>query len=255
VIGIGVFVIATLIVLAAIFGKLPDKWPDLMLNLGTELMGIVITVLIIDWLIQRRERYHGRRRRVTGNLGFIFYDVLQRMLPECYDWRIKDLQNECRWFRQKWNARESYFSSDEQVDITNAFHTAEQILEQLNTYSTLRQKIDDLTSEIHHAIREHNTKDGVEPIYLHKLAWHERVEDEYVKLKSRGNFNRDVCDAALTQLRAAKMPPALNDLFQRYIESLQAIISLHTSIHQRTREYERLFQKAEANVHEESALD
>lgn len=75
IVGILTFVIASFIVIAGLCGGLGGRWPDLLLNLGTELFGIVLTVLIIDWLFERRDIQKEARRLAVGFLNRLDHHV------------------------------------------------------------------------------------------------------------------------------------------------------------------------------------
>lgn len=61
----GVFLLLSAVVIAVAF-NLGTERPtgDLLLNLGTEIMGIVLTVTIVDWFFERR-RLHTRARQLS----------------------------------------------------------------------------------------------------------------------------------------------------------------------------------------------
>jgi hypothetical protein len=61
-IGIGLLIMAIALLGEAVFGLLPQRISDLFLNLGTELIGIVLTVAIIDHLFERRRENEESRR-------------------------------------------------------------------------------------------------------------------------------------------------------------------------------------------------
>ena len=51
-------------VFAGVWDKLPGKWSDFAVNLGSELVGIVVTIVVIDWILERR-RQHDEVRRIA----------------------------------------------------------------------------------------------------------------------------------------------------------------------------------------------
>lgn len=57
-----VLLVAVTLLVAGMSGHFAEKWPELALNLGTELIGIVVTVLIVDWLMERRRTADEARR-------------------------------------------------------------------------------------------------------------------------------------------------------------------------------------------------
>jgi hypothetical protein len=61
-IGIAVLIVAAALIADALWGTLPTRMSDLFLNLGSELMGIVLTVGIIDYLLERRRSLDEAKR-------------------------------------------------------------------------------------------------------------------------------------------------------------------------------------------------
>jgi len=61
-IGAAALLVGMATVFAGVWEKLPGKWSDFAVNLGSELVGIVVTIVVIDWILERRRRQDEARR-------------------------------------------------------------------------------------------------------------------------------------------------------------------------------------------------
>ncbi len=99
-----------------------DIWP----NISTEIIGVWVSVRVIDSIIRNRDERHNVRDRVVANLNFIM-KICQDLLPDFYSWQFNDLKNEIIWFGEKKKAPKTskqlkkYFSSEEQATIEEIF--------------------------------------------------------------------------------------------------------------------------------------
>jgi hypothetical protein len=75
VIGLITLIVAGFVIFLGMHGSLSGKWPDLLLNLGTEMFGIVLTVLIVDWLFEQREIRQEAKRLAIGFLNRLDHHV------------------------------------------------------------------------------------------------------------------------------------------------------------------------------------
>ena len=85
---------------------------DLILNVSTELLGIGITVLLVDRLFKKREQFQGARIELVRNIRFLRDDMRQLVdLPSAYS--LERLQREVTWGRSILEKRHRFLSSDE----------------------------------------------------------------------------------------------------------------------------------------------
>lgn len=78
-----------------------DLWP----NIATEILGVWVSVRIVDVLIGRREERSRVRDNVVGNLNFMM-SICQDLPLHFDNWRLNDLSNEVMWFEEKRAAQE-----------------------------------------------------------------------------------------------------------------------------------------------------
>jgi len=106
---------------------------ELWANLSIDMLGVWISVRIIDALIQARGERPGVRNRLLGNLNFM-RNIAQR-LPPYFDVRpIKDLSDEIRWFKAKRSGAGAkqlakFFTAEERKGIKAVLARAEEIEE------------------------------------------------------------------------------------------------------------------------------
>ncbi|HNP34062.1 MAG TPA: hypothetical protein PKN96_12285 [Flavobacterium sp.] len=92
-----------------------------LLNLTTELIGVWLSVRIIDRLIKKRERLQDVRKNLLKNLRHPF-DFIYRKHPYYEQKDVDYLENEMKWFDRRWDKRRSVFKLQEQ-DIARAIHS------------------------------------------------------------------------------------------------------------------------------------
>lgn len=86
-----------------------------LLNLATELIGVWLSVRIIDRLLKKRERLDNARQQLIKNLRHPFnycYSISPRFKRKDVDY----LKNEMKWFERRWIKRRSFLKNRE-IDI------------------------------------------------------------------------------------------------------------------------------------------
>lgn len=74
-ISIALLLFAAILIGEAQFGNLPNGIPEVFLNLGTEIIGIIISVAVIDQLLERRRLAEDARRIATEALHDLDHHV------------------------------------------------------------------------------------------------------------------------------------------------------------------------------------
>lgn len=92
-----------------------------LLNLTTELVGVWLSVRIIDRLIQKRDRLQTVRRNLLNNLKHPF-DFIFRKHPYYEQKDVEYLQNESKWFDRRWDRRRTVFKENE-LQIARKIHS------------------------------------------------------------------------------------------------------------------------------------
>jgi len=120
------------IVSAIAFVRLPtplrpeDHLDGLWGNLTSEMVGIWLSVRLIDWIIRTHESFTKARVRIVRNMRFTekqLHTIVDFQRP--YD--LKMLYRELEWIESRMPARSRHLRPDEVIDV-NAFYAATQAL-------------------------------------------------------------------------------------------------------------------------------
>jgi hypothetical protein len=84
-----------------------------LLNLTTELLGVWLSVRIIERMIRKQERLNEIRRNLLRNLRHPF-DIAFRKYPHYNGQDLRYLKRELKWFDMRWEQRQSVFKLNEQ---------------------------------------------------------------------------------------------------------------------------------------------
>jgi hypothetical protein len=91
-----------------------------LLNLSTEIIGVWLSVRIIDRLLKKRERLENARRNLVQNLRHPF-NYAYLLSPRYKRKDVDYLKNEMKWFERRWIKRRSFLKNREAdiaMDIT-----------------------------------------------------------------------------------------------------------------------------------------
>ena len=89
---------------------LANMWP----NVTTDLFFIWVAARVIDGVIGLRQRREAVVRGIRGNINHMGR-IAADLLPDVYAWRVKDLQDEYRWFGLTLERQGKYLRADERT--------------------------------------------------------------------------------------------------------------------------------------------
>jgi len=214
--------------------QLPDTYTsfkDIWSNLGTEILGVWISVRVIDALIRAREERHRVRNNIAGNLNFMM-EICQDIPPHFDSWRINDIGNELMWFNEKRTATigskqmGKFFSSEERAEIDEVLNRVTAVDTFAKQMQSIRVNVERLSEsefrwkspaeieELFKATRRFNHSDSGDDAEVSQ--WLAKV-NRNLKL---GNYTDDVAENVtelidyVTQLvtQAAKVREAIADV-------------------------------------------
>ena len=115
----------------------PNTWADpignLWPNIATEIIGVWLSVRIIDALIETRQKSREVRNTVTGNVNFML-GICLHLAPNFDSFRIRDLANEIMWFAERRDLQsrvfERAFTREELNSLDAIRDCARQVLEE-----------------------------------------------------------------------------------------------------------------------------
>lgn len=123
--------------------RVMDLWP----NIATEIIGVWISVRIIEGVISRRDDKSKLRDSMQGNLNYIM-SICQN-IPIHFDaWRIKDLYNELIWFDEKYDKDRKRFKrtfyQEEQKSILEIIDKCRIVLTKAESARSSKLKYDEI---------------------------------------------------------------------------------------------------------------
>jgi hypothetical protein len=116
-----------------------DLWP----NIATEVIGIWLSVRLIDGLISRRERRDGVRRFLISNLNYL-RERAGELLPRVYDFNVNKLENEYLWAQERLARRLRYLDESEKVDLQNVYAQLKSVLAECTSHLEFEVKVNEL---------------------------------------------------------------------------------------------------------------
>ena len=97
--GIGICLTIAYILYKDVFNQ-NSPWLDIWPNISTEIIGIWVSIRVIDGLIDAREKKRSMREAIIGGFNY-FVDNAKQLKPEYYDWKVQILPYELKWFQKK----------------------------------------------------------------------------------------------------------------------------------------------------------
>lgn len=162
-----------------------DLWP----NIATEIVGVWVSVRIIDALIGRREERSRVRDAVVSNLNFMM-SICQDLPLHFYDWRLNDLSNELMWFEEKRAAQrkllKKHFTNEERSGI-------DAVIKQVKDVHRLSSKAAATKSEVEAVDDAGQAWDRPEQVKQLMRAYHRHIDS--------GGRDQEVLSEALEAVR------------------------------------------------------
>ncbi|HUW95514.1 MAG TPA: hypothetical protein VMW58_06980 [Anaerolineae bacterium] len=112
-----------------------DLWP----NIATEIIGVWISVRLIDAIIRSRERRHGVRRELVFNLNFL-RSKAEQLLPHIDSYLVQTLRQELVFARERMPKRNRYLESGEVQTIAGVLSTLEGLVGAADEYGYARRR-------------------------------------------------------------------------------------------------------------------
>lgn len=211
------------------------------LNLSTELLGAYISVRIIDYFLKRTEKRHSDRRSIVNNV-YWFYESADKLLPYVDEWRVRELQQEIKYFDLQWEEKKQLLDKDEICLVEEIRLSREQIvslaLEHVNHLVICRK----LESEISDSFPE-------------RPKWWRQLEDrfhEYQRTLLDSESILKALDEAGKGIDQRKLPGEALKALTAYMEEFESIGKIRGGIALEVRNHEELSYKLRNNIHQES---
>lgn len=229
-----------------------DLWP----NIATEIVGVWLSVRIIDAMINRRTSRHNNRQGIVRNMIY-FLEIAQTIVPYFDDWKLRNLQNELSWFEERLPKRQKYLSEDELLDVRRAISLGKEVQSKALRYQELKRSIEDSHQLIQSVLNIREKSDDTPRIYLYELGWFEALEQEYRKFTSRHEFNREKIDQVVANFQQSvqALPPELTPHFENYLTFVQNTVALRSEFDEQVLKLENQVLRVKDNIFEESDPD
>lgn len=211
------------------------------LNLSTELIGAYISVRIIDQFLKRKEKRHFDRREIVDNV-FWFYEVASKLLPYVDEWRIKDLQQEIKYFGLRWDDRKNLFEMDEIKIIDEIVASRDKIVALSLDY-------------VRHISTSNRLENEFIENYPDRPKWWIRLENrfhDYQKTMLDSDSIQEALDEAGKIIDQKIVPAERLKALTAYFHEIAAIGRVRGEIALEVRNHERLSYLLKNNIYQES---
>ena len=213
------------------------------LNLSTELIGAYISIRFIDYLLKRTEHKHYERREIAGNLNW-FFENADRLIPDFYDWRIKDLENEIKWFDERWDERKRLLEEDEISLVEDIRESRNKIVSLAKEYIGLYQAIERIDAAAY---------DNVQKI---PKWWRDLSHDYHEYRKTIINAEEIIVPALESALSGiselGELSNEESEYLRTFIVKVQQLKTIRDAVEEEVRRHEKLTYNLKNNIFQES---
>jgi hypothetical protein len=178
-IGLGIGGGFALLYVLASFKIVNTNLKDIWANLSTEIIGVWLSVRIIDKVLERRTKKHRARLYLIDNL-YKFLNTAQKILkwekPKRTD--VDELIAFKKWYDLRWEKRKPFFYGSELKKIQNVMKLQQPVIDMAEdlfiAYQTDSKNVDGQTNKLKELINE------FEPLFedLRDDVWEESHPDE-----------------------------------------------------------------------------
>ena len=240
---------------------------ELFPNIATEIMGVWISVRIIDALIQRRDKFNAVRRRVVSECKE-FVDIVQDV-TSFDDRRCRVLRSDFERFVARLPTR-SGFLLDDESELLNRIVTHQKIIvRDSERIIKVLQQVDDALLEVEHHIRllRQGPQQGGAGMNLTGM-WIdsqqrtlEPVQKLYDRFVNRADDNGQGLIAAMKEVEEAvatnanTLGDAVKGAVRPYHDAIRDLISIRGGFQEDVSQLDALVSELRDNIGEETELD
>ncbi len=222
---------------------LKDSANGFWLNLSTELIGAYISVRFIDFLLKRNENRHYQRQEIAGNINW-FYENADRIIPDFYDWRIKDLELEIKYFDDRWDERKHLLEEDEKKLIGVIKESRRKIVDLAKDYINLYQATHRVENDVYNRVSD-------------VPKWWRELQDSFQEYRKTILNAEEIItpplEKALLELeKSSKLSIDEINILRDLTTKFQQLISIRNSVEEEVRNHEKLTYNLKNNIYQES---
>lgn len=240
---------------------------ELLPNIATEIMGVWISVRIIDALIQRRDKFNAVRRRVVSECNE--FVVIVRDVTSLDDRQCRALRGDFERFVARLPTR-SGFLFDDESELLNRIATHQEIIVQdSERMIKIFQEVDDARMEVEHQIRllRQGPQQGVGALNM-TARWIdsqermlEPVQKLYDRFVNRVNDSGQGLIAAMKEIEdavatdASKLGDGVKGAVRPYHDAIRDLISIRGRFQEQVSQVSAWVSELQDNIGEETELD
>ena len=113
---------------------------NLIPNLATEVIGVWISIRIIERILRKRDIFHGNRSNLFWTLSSLG-ELQKKMFPSPYKWRANSLVEQGEYCRKLIEDRNKFFYKDEVEQITKCLDCANSTYEKIRHFFDIDKNI------------------------------------------------------------------------------------------------------------------
>lgn len=212
-----------------------SPWGALWPNLTTDLAFVWLTARVIDGLSEVRQRRMNSLTGLRGALNFLMR-TCDALVPHLDEWRIRDLENEDRWFRIKLNRSRS-LRREERSRALEIVENVPAMAEKARRARRAREEAGETRGELESAWEAERKatkgQEGAAPLpFFYDIAWLQSVQRAHGQFSGGTELDPtrlqiEIAEAQ-RQLEATACSAALKAIAARHLTAMS--IHMNTSV-------------------------
>jgi hypothetical protein len=146
-------------------------------NINSDLFILWLAGRVIDGIVSRRQRRQQVILGVRGGTNYMMR-IAADVLPEAYHWRLRDLENEIRWYGLTLDHQGKYLRAHERRRAETAKAEATEILSAAKNYLAFKRESERLWDQTSREFQRANRVEGIKQ-YRHELTMVSSTRDHF----------------------------------------------------------------------------
>jgi hypothetical protein len=218
---------------------LANLWP----NVTTDLLFVWLAARAIDAVISLRQRREAVVRGIRGNINYMG-KIASTLLPEVYEWRIKDLQDEYRWFGLTLERQGRYLRADEKARAATVSNQVPAMVADAQQIRSVRREAQRLWEEL-----ESSWPEAAKPRSVRDIPQLAKVLREYRQYFDEAEADPGRLTVALNEARRRiaelEVDEPLADSLNAYVTAIEIAVGRRQALQSGVAAYVELMRDTE----------
>lgn len=175
-----------------------SNWFDIWPNISTELLGVWLSVRIIDAVIQSNNQKNNNRREIVRNIRY-FTDYVEELEPNFDSWTIRTLVREKIMFSKRFQQRKKFLNGSELGKVKKYMIKSDLLVSKLELYTVLEGNISRLNYQYSKVFDNLNL---MRDTFINKIQ-KQLADEQFVELsniKYNDNFTDEEFNSIMLQV-------------------------------------------------------